>query len=173
MTLPDEKNPLVWLFAHNAWATDRLLDFCGGLSEEQLAATAPGAVDSVLGTLQHYVQAEGGYYTRLALDARPAHWDLYLAKDFDAVRERAAEMKELWAAYAATDPDPSATRGWTWPDVRHEFPAGMETAQALSHSHAHREQVCVILTSIGLQPPDISALAWGDSTGWLRRLPVG
>jgi hypothetical protein len=33
--------------------------------------------------------------------------------------------------------------------------------------------VCVILTSIGLQPPDISALAWGDAMGWLRRLPLG
>ena len=81
-------------------------------------------------------------------------------------------MKERWAAYATSDPDPSGTRGWTWPDVRHEYPAGMEIAQAFSHSHEHREQVCVILTSIGLQPPDISGLAWGDSMGWLRRLPV-
>jgi hypothetical protein len=48
----------------------------------------------------------------------------------------------------------------------------MEIAQALSHSYAHREQVCVILTSLGLQPPDISGLAWGDAMGCLRRLPV-
>lgn len=165
-------NALQYLFAHNAWATDRLLDFCGGLSEEQLAATAPGAVGNVLETLHHYVQAEGGYYTRLALDRRPAGWVRPLAKDFAAVRARADEMKELWGEYAASDPDASATRGWTWPDVRHEFPAGMEIAQALSHSHAHREQVCTILTSLGLQPPDISGLAWGDAMGWLRRLPV-
>jgi hypothetical protein len=53
--------------------------------------------------------------------------------------------------------------------VHHEFPAGMEIVQALSHSHAHREQVCTILTALGLQPPDISGLAWGDATGLLRR----
>lgn len=43
-------------------------------------------------------------------------------------------------------------------------------AQALQHGHAHREQICTILTSIGLQQPDLSGLAWGDAMGMLRRI---
>jgi uncharacterized damage-inducible protein DinB len=45
---------------HNAWATEQLLSFCENLTEEQLAATAPGAVGSVFETLRHLIQAEGG-----------------------------------------------------------------------------------------------------------------
>jgi uncharacterized damage-inducible protein DinB len=163
--------PLHHLFAHNGWATEQLLSLAEQLSEDQLTATAPGAVGSVFETLHHYIQAEGGYLTRLAPHLRPAHWELYLQKDFGAIRARAHELDGLWSAYAATDPDASTLCRVDWPDVRHEFVAGMEIAQALSHSHAHREQVCTILTTLGLQPPDISGLAWGDATGLLRRLP--
>ncbi len=49
----------------------------------------------------------------------------------------------------------------------------MEIAQALSHSHAHREQICTIITTLGLQPPDISGLAWGDAMGWLLQTLTG
>ena len=97
------------------------------------------------------------------------HWGLRLAEDFAAVRERANELEALWTTYAATDPDAGALCRVTWPDVRHEFPAGLEITQALSHSHSHREQVCTVLTTLGLQPPDLSGLAWGDAAGLLRR----
>jgi uncharacterized damage-inducible protein DinB len=172
MARSPDRLPLHWLFAHNAWATEQLLAFCENLSEQQLAATAPGAVGSVFETLHHVIQAEGGYLSRLAPELRPAHWQRYVAKDYASIRERARELEGLWNTYAAADPDAAAIRGVTWPDVRHEFPAGVEMAQAVSHSYGHREQVCTILTSLGLQPPDLSGLAWGDAMGVLRRLPV-
>ena len=161
---------LHWLFAHNAWATDQLLSVYETLSAEQRAATAPGAVGNVLETMHHLVQAETGYLTRLAPDLRPPHWERHLAKNFAAVRACANELEGLWSAYAARDPDAGEVRRAVWPDVIHEFPAGMEIVQALSHSYAHREQVCTILTTLGLQPPELQGLAWGDAMGLLRRI---
>ena len=37
----------------------------------------------------------------------------------------------------------------------YEAHAGILLAQALHHGNAHREQICAILTSFGLEPPDL------------------
>ena len=165
-----EQIPLYQLFQHNAWATEQLLAFCEGLSKEQLGATAPGAVGTLSETLHHFVQADGGYLSRLAPELIPPTWFGPLAKDFASVRARAAEMAELWRTYTARDPDAAEVRRKVWPDVTHEFPAYMEMAQALFHSHTHKEQVCMILTSVGIEPPDLQPLAWADAMGVLKRI---
>ena len=170
MARPPRAIPLHYLFAHNAWANAQLLSLCETLPEEQQSATAPGAVGTVFETLHHLVQAECGYLRRLAPDLAPQQWPPQLDKDLAAVRSRANELEALWSEYAARDPDGGEIRRAVWPDVTHEFPAGMEIAQALSHSSAHREQVCTILTTLGLQPPELQGLAWGDAIGLLRRI---
>src|SRR5215211_5887759 len=53
------------LFAHNAWASLKLLDFCERLSDEQLDATAIGGFGSIRNTLQHIVGAEVSYVERV------------------------------------------------------------------------------------------------------------
>ena len=170
MPRPLEQIALYHLFRHNAWANARLLNFCQELTGEQLAATAPGAVGTVAETLHHFVQAEGGYLSRVALDLVPGDWQTYLAKDLASVRARAEEMERLWLEYAARDPDLSEIRRKEWPDVTHEFPAYMEIAQALFHSSTHREQVSMILTAIELASPDLQPLAWADEIGVLKRI---
>jgi uncharacterized damage-inducible protein DinB len=159
------------LFAQNAWATDKVLSLCEGLTPEQLAARAPGAVGTLSETMHHYVQAECGYLSRLAPELIPPDWHPALSKDLRAVRARADELAPLWSAYAATDPDASEIRRKEWWDVTHEYPAGMEIVQALSHSYGHREQACAILTTLGIEPPELQGLKWGDELGMLRRLP--
>jgi uncharacterized damage-inducible protein DinB len=42
---------------------------------------------------------------------------------------------------------------------------GIFLAQAINHANHHREQVCAILTGLGIQPPDIQAWAYAWSTG--------
>jgi uncharacterized damage-inducible protein DinB len=44
---------LVTLYEHNTLANLRLLDFCAGLSDEQLNASAPGTFGRVRDTLVH------------------------------------------------------------------------------------------------------------------------
>jgi uncharacterized damage-inducible protein DinB len=47
---------LVTFYEHNTWANLRLLDFCAGLSDEQLDASAPGTFGRVRATLVHIVR---------------------------------------------------------------------------------------------------------------------
>ena len=47
---------LVMFYEHNTWANLRLLDFCAGLSDEQLDASAPGTFGRVRDTLVHIVR---------------------------------------------------------------------------------------------------------------------
>ena len=53
------------MYRQNAWANRMLFDVCRGLTDVQLAATAPGVYGSIANTLQHIVAAETGYAIRL------------------------------------------------------------------------------------------------------------
>jgi uncharacterized damage-inducible protein DinB len=46
------------VFAHNVWATLRLLDACIALSPEQLDTAVPGTYGSILDTARHLVGSE-------------------------------------------------------------------------------------------------------------------
>jgi hypothetical protein len=41
----------------------------------------------------------------------------------------------------------------------------VQILQAVRHRHEHQEQICSALTALGLEPPDLSGLAWGHATG--------
>src|SRR5437762_11451830 len=62
---------LAKLFHHNMWANLKLLDFCEGLSDEQLDATAVGCYGSIRDTLVHIASGEVDY-VNLASDKLPA-----------------------------------------------------------------------------------------------------
>ncbi len=49
------------------------------------------------------------------------------------------------------------------------MPAGIVLAQTLHHGNVHREQVCNVLTAQGLEPPDLSAWAFGYASGRMQR----
>ncbi|MBT2235171.1 DinB family protein [Nonomuraea sp. NEAU-A123] len=51
-----------------------------------------------------------------------------------------------------------------------EVRAGIFVAQALNHANHHREQVCAILTGLGIEPPDLQAreYAWDTGRIWDR-----
>ncbi len=57
---------LVEMFRHNAWANQRLLDACEGLSDAQLDATVVGTFGSIRDTLVHIVGAQERYVAALA-----------------------------------------------------------------------------------------------------------
>jgi uncharacterized damage-inducible protein DinB len=40
--------------------------------------------------------------------------------------------------------------------------------QALHHGNAHREQICAVLTGLGIEPPDIQAWSYAEGTGHAR-----
>ena len=65
-----------------------------------------------------------------------------------------------------TDPEAdSAERGDGW--VFHA-PVAFRLAQVIHHGTDHRSQVCTILSTLGIEPPEIDVWAYGEATGRSR-----
>jgi uncharacterized damage-inducible protein DinB len=90
-----------------------------------------------------------------------------VSRAFSLLRTRASSVAQVWITYAASEPDLTA-RCRFWPES--ESSAGVQILQAMRHSHEHQEQVRATLSSLGIEPPDLSGLAWGASIGDVRKL---
>jgi uncharacterized damage-inducible protein DinB len=156
---------------HNTWATKRLLAFCRGLSDDQLASAGVGTYGGILATFHHIIRADAGYVSRIIGIPRSALASSESA-DFDVLDTAVDETAGLWEQYLAqpVDADQLLILG----EGDYEAPASVLVAQAVHHGNAHREQICSILTGLGIEPPDIQAWAWADATGRGReRTPDG
>ena len=157
-------------FRHQAWATRELLKFCARLPPEKLAETrsTPLAGDrgSVLETLDHIVCSDGAYLG--ALTGRRPAWaqERGLDADLAELAPRMDEAEALWMEFLSLPED--ATRKVHLDDGTYETQAAIVTGQALHHGSAHREQVCAILRDLGLDPPEVQAWDFADSTGRSR-----
>jgi uncharacterized damage-inducible protein DinB len=159
---------LLEAFRHNCWATKQLLAYCQDLSAEQLTSSSTGAFGSILATFNHVVLADGRYVGRLA-GSLPA-WvvDDDESADLDQLAAWVEETERLWEQFLSETVD--AERVIIVDQGANEVRAGVFVAQALHHGNAHREQICAILTGLGLQPPDIQAWGYSWATGrqWER-----
>jgi len=150
---------------HNAWATKELLSFCRGLSDEQLRATSPGTYGTILSTLQHILGAEGRYRFRLSgIEAgrRPEE-----IEDLDELSRIAEDVAAFWEELATQPFDPDRTVHAAEIDTGQKFEvkAGVLVAQVLNHGNEHRAQIFTILTTLGIEPPELDAWAYGFVTG--------
>jgi uncharacterized damage-inducible protein DinB len=149
--------------AHHAWATSRLLEVCRALSDEQLATTVPGTFGSVIDTLRHTVGADCWYLLRLTADHEPIDED---GADIEALRSEMTAHGEAWATLVAGDFDadePITVRRDDGTATR--ATRGIRIAQVLHHGTDHRSQVCTALTTLGIEPPEIDAWAYGLEVG--------
>lgn len=160
---------LLEAFRHNAWATKRLIDFCKPLSAEQLKATPPGTYGTIIGTLNHAIYADVNYLPRLKI-TRPA-WaadEDDTVSDMAELERRVDETAQLWERYLA---DPLDARHRLSLDAgAYEAESFVPIAQALHHGNAHREQICAIITALGIQPPDIQVWSYAEATGHAREV---
>ena len=156
-------SPLRDALAHHVWATSRLLETSRALSEEQLATTVPGTFGSIIETLRHTVGADCWYLLRLTADHEPIDEE---AADVEALAGEMAAHGDEWAAVAAgsLDPDdPVTVRRDDGTSTR--ATRGIRIAQVLHHGTDHRSQVCTALTTLGIEPPEIDAWAYGLEAG--------
>lgn len=157
-------------FDHHVWATLRLLDACTNLTTEQLEATVPGVYGSIFHTLRHTVGADTWYLFVLTAGRIPT-----IDEESMTLPELRAEMGRngpRWRDYLAEDPDPEQVVVHGGGERRTHAPIGIRLAQALHHGTDHRSQVCTILTSIGIEPPDVAVWAMAEEDGRLQDVPA-
>ncbi len=157
-------------FGHHIWATVRLIDACLALDDDQVDATAPGTYGSIVDTMRHIVAADNGYLYALT-GGRTATPDAY-QMELVALRLEMEANQAEWAALLEQDLDPDTNV------IRHRedgseshAPLGVRLAQALHHGTDHRSQICTILTTLGVEPPDVSVWEYAERQGRLHETP--
>ena len=155
-------------YRQNEWANLALVEACRGLDDEQLDATAVGTFGSIRDTLRHIVSAEGGYAARLGQEPsrrlqRDDPWP-----GFDALSEIISAAAEALVA-SAQDPTDRTIRGGSDAEP-YEIDTAVVLIQAFHHSTDHRSQICTILTTLGVDPPELSSWDWGLAVNRMRRV---
>ena len=160
----------------NSWATGQLLDLCRGLTPEQLQASSEGNYGTILLTMQHIIGAEDRYRSRLTgiespWPRRPEHVD-----DLDELARMNEDVAAFWDELASGPFDPERTIRFVYADPdpedvgwEFEVKAGVLVAQVLNHGNEHRAQIFTILTTIGIEAPELSGWTYAEATGRFRR----
>jgi uncharacterized damage-inducible protein DinB len=160
------KEMLLEAFRHHAWANKQLLAACRSLAHEQLTlpGTAAGTDRSILAIFNHITQSDRGYVSRRG--DRPDWVENEDTSDLDELERRAEENAEVWETFLSQPLD--ATKLIVLDQGAYEAEQSVLVVQALHHGNAHREQICAILTGLGIEPPDIQAWAHAEATGHAR-----
>lgn len=155
---------------HNNWATRRLLAHCreARLSNGQLSDR--GSSWGILTTLRHIVEADADYLRALAGSAPPREGG-GAGLGLEGLEGWALELEQGWERLLSAPID--VERVIIVDDGAYEVRAGIFLAQALNHANHHRQQVCALLRSLGIEPPDVQAweYAWATKRLWRRGDP--
>lgn len=161
---------LTKLFDHNTWANLKLLDFCEGLSDDQLDATAIGCFGSIRDTLLHIVSAEVDYVNLVndKLSEVPLPSDQFPGLEVlkEGVRWAGDELLQL-AISARAD---TIVRVMRPQEPIFEYPLASLMVQVLNHSTEHRTQISTIITQLGIEPPALTGWKYMREMGELREL---
>lgn len=152
------------------WASLRLIDSCTSLSREQLSTSIPGTYGSILETMRHLVGADA-YYLFVLTGGRVSMIDeetMELGELRAATQASGAAGSDLLAQDLAPDTDVVRRRD---DGSEAHAPLGVRLAQALHHGTDHRSQICMALTNLGLEPPDIDVWAFAEQGGRFREVP--
>jgi uncharacterized damage-inducible protein DinB len=149
------------LFKHNQWANLRLLDACAGLTEAQLAGSAPGTYGAIHETLVHISAAEERYVALLT-GVQPED-SLRESAGFPGIPELRARVRrsgeQLLAAAARTPPE-QILRG-TRRGEPFAIRAVVPLVQVINHATEHRSQVMTALSQQGIEPPVLDGWTYG------------
>lgn len=153
------ENILGKLFEHNNWANLRIIQACSVLSDEQLDAEPRSATKGSLRvTLLHLVASQRGYLSLLTLpvEARPT-----VPLTFAELQESANISGEGLLALVRDAPViPLKTRLQTKDGFFVE--PWVVMVQIINHATEHREQICSMLSALGVTPPDLDGWAYGE-----------
>ncbi len=158
------ENFLVKLFEHNNWANMQIIKACYALSDEQLDAEPQSVTKGTIRrTLTHLVSSQQSYLKTLTL---PLEERLdALTVPFADLQESSRMSGEGLLALAKGDQKTLGTQLQTRDGFYVE--PWVVMVQIINHATEHREQICSMLSALGVTPPDLDGWSYGEATNAL------
>ena len=149
---------LVELIRYNNWANAQVFAACQKLTEEQLAASAPGAYGPIHATLGHMIAAEADYIHRLTGEGPqpPFRWEDKPALDGYFAFSRVV-ASALLDAVQRVPPDHIVHEEEDGNTI--DYKASLLFIQVINHGIEHRTNITTILSGLGL--PALEVDGWG------------
>ncbi|HYH12877.1 MAG TPA: DinB family protein [Thermomicrobiales bacterium] len=149
---------------HHIWANDTLFAFCQTLTAEQLQWTGSGTYGQLHKTLAHIAEAEQIYLSRIPDTGieRVLDDDATPLPPVSELRASLQRSGEAWRAVIARWPDDHPIH-YRRRDGREEHRSiSFSVVQMLDHGAEHRNHIRTILSSHGIEPPEIDGWAWDE-----------
>ena len=154
--------PLDHVLRHNTWANRAIIEFCRGLDPAEHEWVSPGTYGTIERTLRHLVGAQQWYVHLLTgeLIGAPLRRDGPRPTLDDLAAIAAGTGKRVVAVAESDDP----ARRIEMNEGRRST-VGVILAQLVHHGNEHRTQITTILGANGIEPPPLSAWAYGRAAG--------
>jgi uncharacterized damage-inducible protein DinB len=156
-------------YRQNEWANLTIIELCSVLDDDQLDSTAVGTYGSIRDTLTHIVSAEGSYAFRLGHEPSPRLLNDDPWPGFDALKEMVSAAADSLVAASQDAPDRIIQVGSDDGD-KFDVEAEVILIQAFNHGTEHRSQICTILTTLGIEPLELSGWDWGLISDRMRKV---
>ena len=145
-------HPVLALFRRNAWATERLLEFCAGRPE--VAASAEKDVYGGIEPLfNHIVRGETGYLRRVTAEHPEDPVREEAPRALSGLREPNRWLAGRWLSALDADRDPEVMLPRQRGDEVELMADWVPLVQCVHHGDDHRTQVATLLSRHGLEPP--------------------
>jgi len=153
------------LFAHNNWANAQIIQACTTLTAAQLDAEPHSATrGSIRQTLLHLIVAQHNYLSLLTL---PVAKRQRISPTLNEWQESARSSGEGLLALAK-DPTSEYLQTPLQTTDGYLVEPWVVMVQAINHATEHREQICSMLSALGITPPDMDGWSYGDVTNALN-----
>ncbi len=158
------------IIEHHIWANETLYAFCETLTEEYLALTVPGTFGPVHKTLVHIAEAEQIYLSRIPETgiARTVDDEAAVLPPVAELRGVLRETGAAWHAVLARWPDDYVFSYRTREGNDERKTVSFSVVQMLDHGAEHRNHVRTILSSHGVEPPEIDGWSWDEEREEVR-----
>lgn len=155
-------------FEYTVWASRRLVEAAGGLTQEELTRDFGHADRSVLGTLAHILAADRIWLRRIE-GAPPARFlDPERDLRMEALVNEWPEVHRRWLAWLDGQDGASLEGVLHYRDLKgnqHGTSLWQLVLHVVNHASHHRGQVSAMLRAMGRTPPPVDLIYYYRSLG--------
>lgn len=154
-------HPILALYRRNAWATERLLDFCQG-QPEVAAPAEPDLYGGIEPMFNHILAAEAGYLRLLTGELHEDRVAESQPRSLADLGEPARWLALRWPVALEGDRDPEPVLPYQRGKDAEWMSDWVPLVQCVHHGDDHRAQVATQLSRGGVEPPWLDGWAFGE-----------